>query len=786
LAPPAFPASFSKRASRIRHVRWDELQTRVRQVVNKRIDVVRYYFGSQPHPLLRNPGTERKGQFFFSADDLPVRARLLRDQLGEDVEKIIRQAGEITNHRFRLLGYEGLEYGPEIDWHRDAVNGIRAPLRPAHKIAFLDYSLVGDHKVIWELNRHQHLVTLAKAWVLTREEKYATELLSQWYSWKRANPYPLGINWASSLEAAFRSLSWLWVRFLLSDCPIVPATFEHDLLTLLALNGSFIERYLSTYFSPNTHLLGELTALFFIGMLCPQISKAEGWRRLGWNGLLSEANRQVRSDGVYFEQSLYYHVYALDLFLHARTLAAVNGMEAVNAFDTVLQKMLVFLQTMAQAGPPQTFGDDDGGRVFNPGRNRCELLTDPLVLGSVIFERADLATVPITEEAVWIFGERAFALSNGNATRPSLRSASFEDAGIYVIASSERHALHMVIDAGPMGVGQAGHGHADALSLTVSLDQRRWLIDPGTFTYLPATGRDRFRGTSAHNTWIVDGLDQADSRGPFAWSAIPDIRRDRWVTGETFTLFSAQHNGYRRLRNPVIHRRFVFHLQGRFWLVRDLLQGCGIHNCAISWHFAPDLEVQEIDDAFVAAPRGAGQVQSSRLALVPVRDSDWICEQVECEVSPVYGISEKAPVLRTHALTRLPAESAVMIVPLLTPDIKPGSLSLMHEGRSRERNQVSGYVYKERGDSHFMFFSSGEDNWQMGRWGSDADFLYSCTRNDELQHLVICGGSFAGFGGRTVCTRNKKVGWFEWLAREDEARAFSSDKNVSTVVSFVS
>src|SRR5581483_7163636 len=186
------------------------------------------------------------------------------------------------------------------------------------------FAEIGDHKVIWELNRHQHLVTLAKAWLLTGDVRYAQELISQWYAWKQANPYPLGINWASSLEVAFRSLSWIWVDQLLVNCPQASDQFRSDLLRGLAFHGRYTERYLSTYFSPNTHLLGEAAALFFIGTLYPQISSAGRWKNKGFEIVLQEAERQVRPDGVYFEQTLYYHVYALDLFLHVRLLASRN------------------------------------------------------------------------------------------------------------------------------------------------------------------------------------------------------------------------------------------------------------------------------------------------------------------------------------------------------------------------------------------------------------------------------------------------------------------------------
>ena len=72
-------------------------------------------------------------------------------------------AEKICQHRFDLLGYKDLDFGAPIDWHFDPVHHKRAPRKPWHQIPFLDFYQIGDHKIIWELNRHQHLVTLAQA-----------------------------------------------------------------------------------------------------------------------------------------------------------------------------------------------------------------------------------------------------------------------------------------------------------------------------------------------------------------------------------------------------------------------------------------------------------------------------------------------------------------------------------------------------------------------------------------------------------------------------------------------
>jgi hypothetical protein len=749
----------------------------MRQGVSKRLDLVRYRSGLRSEAGEWDQRDSAEARLFLSADELPRLTSLLREHLRGEVEKVTQEADEICSHRFRLLGYPGVDCGPEIDWHRDAVHGKRSALIPWYKVRFLDFSVVGDHKITWELNRHQHLVTLAKAWRLTGEEKYVTELVRQWYDWRGANPFPLGINWASSLEVAFRSLSWLWVRFLLADCAAVPVAFQRDMLRALASNGDYIERYLSTYFSPNTHLLGEATGLFFIGTLCPQLPDADRWQSLGWNILLREASRQVRGDGVYFEQSLYYHVYALDFFLHARVLGAGNGIEIPRDFDATLGKMLDVLHTLSRAGPPHSFGDDDGGRVFNPRRNRCEHLTDPLAIGAVLFEREDLASaVSLTEETLWLFGERAVSMFRAHPIHPRVGAAAFTEGGIYVMASSAPQAQQMVIDAGPLGAGRGGHGHADMLNITLSLGGRRWLVDPGTLGYTSAgKERDRFRGTGAHNTLTVDGLDQAIGAGFFGWSSLPSVSAERWVCGETFTIFTGSHTGYCRLPDPVLHRRFVVHVHGGFWFVRDVFEGLEKHHCEISWHFASDLELRDVAGAFIAAPVGRTEGGDPRLALVPVQDSSWTCRLISGELSPAYGINETAPVLRMSGQVQLPAECATVIVPLLASHEQPGNLSQMREHEAGGCDEVHGYRYDGAERSQCVFFSTARGVWKLGPWTSDASFLYCSVRDGELTHFILCDGSFAQLSGETVFSHGRKIERFEWQDSPGGAQVFASD-----------
>ncbi|HWY57535.1 MAG TPA: alginate lyase family protein [Terriglobales bacterium] len=690
------------------------------------------------------------------------------------MKDLIAEADEILEHRFILLGYENVEYGPEIDWHLDAVHGKRAPLKPWFKIRFLDFSEVGDHKVIWELNRHQHLVTLAKVWRLTGSDRYVKELIRQWHGWQIANPYPMGINWSSSLEVAFRSLSWLWIRHLLTDCQLFTPSFELDLSHALALNARHIERYLSTYFSPNTHLLGEAAALFFVGTLCPLLKSAKRWRDHGWRILLAEAQRQVHPDGVYFEQSLYYHVYALDFLLHARLLAARNQFNVPAWFDEVLEKMLDVVSALSQAGSPDGFGDDDGGRVFNPRRNRPEHLTDPLALGAVLFGRDDLRrSAVLTEEAVWLFGEPAIqSLAQKANDDQKLTSVAFESGGIYVLANSERSAERLIIDAGPQGTGNSGHGHADALGIQVSVDGCRWLVDAGTYSYV-SEDRDLFRGTSAHNTLRVDGADQAVQAGPFAWNLLPKVHAETWIQGEMFNFFVGSHSGFTRLSDPVCHRRFVLHLHAGFWLVRDRAEGRDSHELETFWHFAPELTVTNRDSVFIATHSEATREEPLMcLALLPVEDPRWVTELRSGYVSPVYGRKDSAPVVRCSARVQLPAEHAALLL-AGSPSDKFGRF----EYASTPNSAARAYRYDESGKSHSMIFVDSEQKtWNCCDWTSDARFLYCCVEGGQLTHFILCQGQFAHLRGEPILAHSRTIERFEWRIRDGAPQTFSSDE----------
>jgi hypothetical protein len=738
---------------------WHELRVRARQEIAKRSDFVMSQWGARFVENDSDALSGHRGRFFFDSAEVPQILDYLRRWLPQVVDETVHQADQICRHRFDLLGYQSVEYGLQIDWHLDAVHGKRAPQYPWYKVRYLDFDQVGDSKIIWELNRHQHLVTLAKAYRWTGRLQYALELFEQWYGWQEQNPYPIGINWASSLEVAFRSLSWLWISHLLEECSVVPVRFAADLRRALMLNGRHIERFLSTYFSPNTHLIGEGAGLFFIGTLCQGSAAAQRWQTRGWQILCREAERQIRPDGMHFEQSVYYHVYALDFFLHTRALARRNGIPMPAAFDKILERMLEVLCSLGSSGPLPRMGDDDGGRVFDPQRNHLEHLLDPLALGAVLFNRGDFKAVAgnVREETIWLLGSdaaRRFYSLHGDL--PGHTSFALEPSGIHVMSGTAPKAQQLVINAGSREHGRDGHRHADALSLHLAVSGHPVLVDPGTYAYVDRSGeRDHFRGTSGHNTLQVDGMSQAEPCGPFEWRGLSRADVHRWVNGKTFDFFEGSHYGYGRLADPVRHRRSIFYWKPHFWLVRDLVEGSQEHQIGLHWHFGEGSLTPISGGVMFLGDR------NTALNLLFASRHSWSREMRRDWYSPVYGRKETAPLLRLTTEATLPVE----VVSLLVPVSKPAGQGVL-KPLAADGESASARAYQYCADDakeHLFVFADGGGDWRIGPWSSNAKFLFSAAGCEgQPGSFVICDGSYLALNGRRILVSGENFKYAEF------------------------
>ncbi|HBG04830.1 MAG: hypothetical protein A2075_11470 [Geobacteraceae bacterium GWC2_58_44] len=464
-----------------------------------------------------------------------------------------------------------------------------------------------DIRALWEPARLQH-VTLLLAYLSRQGAGYAGNRVADFarrelLGWLDANPFLAGPHYRSAMECALRIPVFFYALKLLETLDrrdfkrLSDAAYAH---------AGWIEDNLSLYSSLGNHTVCESVGLLFAGAMFADTGKGKLWLERGIALLRQELARQILPDGGPLEQSLSYHRLVLDLYWLSVDFLEGNGLHDCSDWKPRLRQGEAFLAAFCDgAGRFPPLGDSDDGHALAPG----------------LAPRREAAA----HEA------------------PGCRA--FDAAGYTLITGAD--GLRVSLDHGPLGMPPLNnHGHADALSLTLSLAGDDLLVDPGTYRYNGAPSfRRYFKSTAAHNTVTVDGLDQAQQETGFIWSnpyQCRVLRREQ--TGSGY-LVEAEHDGYRRLPEPVLHRRALLYAAPDAVLLRDSFSGGGEHDFALHFHLHPDAEVTR--DAGWWFLRGAKSrirlrlLEGEHLELATGKD-----EPTPGWYAPAYGSKRPAAVLR--------------------------------------------------------------------------------------------------------------------------------------------
>lgn len=558
----------------------------------------------------------------------------------------LEAADRVLAGRFDIFASQGLDLGYPPAWNRDPKTGTEAPMRFGKTLNYRDERLVGDIKYLWEPNRHLELVTLAQAWHLSGDERYATGCRDLLDSWFAQCPYPLGPNWVSSLEHAVRLVNWSFAWHLLGGESshlfkgAEGAAFRRRWLDSVYQHCHFIRGHFSRHSSANNHLLGEYMGLFVATVTWPLWEESGTWRDLAFKGFQEQALIQNAVDGVNLEQGIWYHHEVADMMLICLLVGRANGIDFSSEFTARLEFMLEYIASVMDCGGnvPMIGDSDDALMVrFYPGQ--LNVYRSLLATGAVLFNRGEFKTKAggFDDKSRWLLGDAAAqdfeALESDPASLPVRRE--FPDGGYHVLGSDfETPAeVRIVADAGPLGyLSIAAHGHADALAFTLSVAGNEILIDPGTYAYhTQKRWRDYFRGTSAHNTLRVDYQDQSVPGGNFLWLRHARARCLSFEQAPDGDHWLAEHDGYTRLKDPVHHERDInFYKNQKIIKILDRIKANGNHWIELHWHFSEYCGV-EIQDSVVSVRNSGVSIKMS------MPDSDWRPELVRGQEEPPLG-----------------------------------------------------------------------------------------------------------------------------------------------------
>lgn len=570
------------------------------------------------------------------------RAREIAARAPGPAAEAVAAAEDTVEGRFTFFGFPTVALRRPIDWHHDPVADVHWPVVPSHR---LDPRTVSDDvKWIWELNRLQHLVWLAEAWLFTGESRYSTAAFEHLDTWMDQNPVRRGIAWRGAFEAGLRSISIAVALQGLRDAPELTVGRFERIVGVLAESASRCWRERSRFSSGNNHLIGEMAGLAVVAMLFPELRRSAEWERNAVATLVEESGKQILPDGGGAEQSVAYQMASVELLHLVAAMLYERDGRAPRAMTDAIRRSSEFLAAVVgEADPDPRYGDNDQQFAVRFGAERTRTVRDHLgIVGSL----DPAAVIPVSHSlnAQWFrsMGRPAPAQSPAAQQSAGDRSTFFApDAGLAVLRSGRRRTT---MDVGPLGyLSIAAHGHADALAVTVSIDGRDVIGDPGTGSYgLHPGWRPVMRGTRAHPTVCVDGQDQSVIAGPFLWSDHAEVRVRR--VDLAAGVVDAQHDGYLRLPGGVVHRRVLVAPPGEdFQLVVDAVVGHGAHEVRTCWPLHPSVAATRTPQGHLLLREERPLLTLLHAATAPLRIDDvygdedrdlgWWSERLESRVA---------------------------------------------------------------------------------------------------------------------------------------------------------
>lgn len=519
---------------------------------------------------------EAAPRFFFD----PAQRLLYQPLLATwDSAAVYAEADDLLAGRLRYFEHTVLNVGYPPKWSRNAQTGQTAP-DDRHWSQVSDFGF-GDIKFIWEASRFGFAFTLVRAYWRGGDERYAHAFWHLVENWREHNPPNVGPQWKCGQETSFRVLAWCFGLngFLHSEATTPERAAA--LAQMVAASGERVAANFDFALSQrNNHGVSEALGLWTIGVLFPELKAAEHWADRGREALETQGRELIYDDGAFSQHSVNYQRVMLHDYLWALRLGDVLQ----QPFSAELRERvagsveLLYQLQDTESGAVPYFGQNDGALILP--LNTCDYRDFRPVVTAITYlatGKHRYPSGPWDEDLLWLFGPDALHAQRDAAAQSDL---SAPEGGCYTLRSTSGFAF--------MRCGSFRHRPSQADLLHVDLWWRGQAIalDAGTYSYnAPAPWDNVLAGSTFHNSVTVDGADQMERAGRFLWLPWAQgwVRQQARSAAGALAYWEGEHDGYRRLKAPVSHRRSVVRLGADHWVVADALSSASVHRYRLHW-----------------------------------------------------------------------------------------------------------------------------------------------------------------------------------------------------------
>ncbi len=465
------------------------------------------------------------------------------------------------NTNVKLLGnYKYNKY--KTSWNYCFNKNNIYPDTLSYNLNYKNNILYGDARINWELNRHYQFIILSKNYFITKNKKYLKEFIYLFNNYNENNLFLHGISWTSIMEIAIRCNSWTYAYAFLYKTDINKEILNKIKISIINMTD-YIYKHYSKYSSANNHLIIESYILLQSGILF----NYKKWLNKGYKILNKELYKQNYKDGINKEMSTHYQLFYLEAMGLSIRLLKNNNIYIPSNWYTLLKKMIGYIYNLKIGDNIIIFGDNDEGKILDINGN-VNYLEYVLSLYSIILNKQYIKNCN-NENINWLYKEKQ--INNKKNNIKEYNNICYK-SGVTILNSMD-NKVKIAIDHGNLGYKSIkAHGHADALSFILSINNKIIFIDPGTYVYHNnIEARNYYRKTINHNTVEINNKDQAKILGPFLWGKSYKCKILEYKNKKDEIILKVSHNGYKK----IIHTRtFIFNKKNKLIIIDEFNKEC--------------------------------------------------------------------------------------------------------------------------------------------------------------------------------------------------------------------
>lgn len=453
-------------------------------------------------------------------------------------EKDQRHADLALKHYFSgNKNYEPSFRGDDIDWFSEAV---------------IDGKLIRDREWLFQYHRLTWWTSLARAYALSNDEKYAKEWIHELKDYTQTilplkrRKTPWFIERGMEVYSRCLQVTYALPYFIQSE-----HFGKEELLYALVFFHDQAQHLPKVFAKKGNHLIGDLTSCFKNGINFPEFKSAQSWRDIALKRIPEEMFKNIYEDGMNKELVFSYHTMYCNLFQEFLQLAIQHGYGSYvpKSYKDLLRKMFEF--TIPMTYPDISFPQvGDGWK--KPGYYKK-------------FYRQAQAYYPDNKAFEYLITK------GKKGTAPTQLKHTYPISGFYTMRSSwEQDGIFMMLKNGDVA---EFHNQIDNGTFVLWAYGRDFMNDSGCYIYSSKDPEDQklrewFRSSTAHQTLTVDG-ENITRKPKFIHSQ----------EGEGFDVLVVENQSYPDLK----HRRSVYFIDKSYFIIHD--EAIGERTGLLETHF---------------------------------------------------------------------------------------------------------------------------------------------------------------------------------------------------------